>query len=123
MGDTSLFDVSVIDDKLGTVGMVATLAAGATAKLTSQITLGSSPITNVATATGEDRLGMSVADTDAASVTVVAGAGGEGGGGGTGGGSPFTGSDTDALGAWVVILAAAGSLLLLISRRQSQARA
>ena len=119
MGDTPLFDVSVIDDTLGNVGVIATLGAGATAELTAETTLGSSPATNVATATGEDRLGMSIEDTDAASVTVVAGAGGEG----AGGGSPFTGSDTDALAAWIVILAAVGSSLLLISRRRSQARA
>ena len=126
MGDTPLFDVSVIDDKLGNVGVIATLGAGATAELTAETTLGSSPTTNVATATGEDRLGMSIEDTDAASVTVVAGVGGEGGeggeGGGTGGGSPFTGSDTDGLAAWIAILAAVGSALLLASRRRSTAR-
>ncbi len=123
-GDTPLFDISVSDDKLGDVGVIATLAVGATAELTSQITLGSSPITNVATATGEDRLGRAVDDTDSASVTVVAGTGGGAGGDGTGsGGSPFTGSDTDGLAAWIVILAAVGSVLLLTSRRRSQARA
>ncbi|HUF58036.1 MAG TPA: hypothetical protein VMR89_00880 [Actinomycetota bacterium] len=123
-GDTPLSDVSVIDDKLGDVGMVATLAAGATAELTSQITLGSSPITNVATATGEDRLGRSVDDTDSASVTVVAATGGSDGdgSGGVSGGSPFTGSDTDGLAAWIVILSAVGSAILLVSRRRSQAR-
>ena len=57
----------------GTRGRIATLGAGATAELTAETTLGSSPTTNVATATGEDRLGMSIEDTDAASVTVVAG--------------------------------------------------
>ena len=126
MGDTPLYDVSVIDDKLGNVGVIATLGAGATAELTAETTLGSSPTTNVATATGEDRLGMSIGDTDAASVTVVAGTGGGTGGDGTGGGSggsPFTGSDTDGLAAWIAILAAVGSALLLASRRRSQARA
>ncbi|MBA3736950.1 MAG: DUF11 domain-containing protein [Actinobacteria bacterium] len=122
-GDTPLSDVSVTDDKLGNVGVIATLAAGATHELTSQITLGSSPITNVATATGEDRLGRSVDDTDSASVTVVAGTGGGTGGDGSGGGSPFTGSDTDALAAWMVILTAVGSVLLVTSRKRSRPHA
>jgi uncharacterized repeat protein (TIGR01451 family) len=120
-GDTPLFDVSVSDDKVGPVGAIATLAAGATAQLTSEITLGSSPITNVGTAEGADRLGESVSDSDSATVTVVSG-GGSGDGDGTGGGSAFTGSDTGTLAGWVVVLAALGSVLLVSSRRRPQAR-
>jgi uncharacterized repeat protein (TIGR01451 family) len=121
-GDTPLFDVSVDDDKLGHIGVIATLGVGGTAELTAQITLGSSPITNVATATGADRLGRSVEDVATATVTVVAGEGGNDGDGTGGSGSPFTGSAADTLAAWVVVLTALGSALLLSSRRRSQAR-
>ncbi len=121
-GDTPLFDVSVADDKLGGIGVIAKLGVGATAELTAEITLGSSPITNVATATGADRIRKSVDDEDSATVTVVAGATGGTGGDGSGGGSPFTGSEADALAAWVVVLTALGSTLLLSSRRRSEAR-
>jgi hypothetical protein len=116
-GDTPLFGVSVDDDKVGHVGTIATLAVGATAQLTSEITLGSSPITNLATAGGSDALGGFVSDDASATVTVVAGAGG-----GTGGGSPFTGSDTGVLGAWIVVLTALGLALLGPSRRRSDTR-
>ncbi len=53
-GDTPLFDISVDDDMVGHVGDIATLPVGGTAELTSEITLGSSPITNIATAGGAD---------------------------------------------------------------------
>ena len=116
-GDTPLFGISVDDDMVGHVGTIATLAVGATAQLTSQITLGPSPVTNIATAGGSDALGGFVSDEASATVTVVAGEGG-----GTGGGSPFTGSDTGALAAWIVVLAALGSALLTASRRRPHTR-
>ena len=119
IGDTPLFDVSVNDDKVGPVGVIATLAAGASAELRFEITLGSSPITNVATATGEDRLGGSVSDEASATVTAVAGGGD---GDGSGGGSPFTGSDAGLLAGWIVTLMALGSAVLVTTRRRPQAR-
>jgi uncharacterized repeat protein (TIGR01451 family) len=118
-GDTPLFHVSVDDDKLGHVRDIATLAAGATAVLSAEVALGSSPITNIATAEGEDRLGRSVDDEDTATVTVVAGEGGSDDDHGTGG-SAFTGSDAGILAGWMVALAALGSALLVTSRRRSQ---
>jgi uncharacterized repeat protein (TIGR01451 family) len=118
-GDTPLFDVSVDDDKVGHVGTIATLAVDGTVQLGSEITLGSSPITNNATAGGSDALGAFVSDEDSAKVTVVSG--GEGGNG-TGSGSPFTGSDPGALAAWIVVFAALGSSLLATSRRPSDSR-
>ncbi|HEX9694839.1 MAG TPA: hypothetical protein VGB64_00830 [Actinomycetota bacterium] len=72
-GDTTLFDVLVTDDKLGTIGTVASLAAGAKATLTRSAVLGTTAITNIGTASGEDVLGLRVSDTDPATVTVVAG--------------------------------------------------
>jgi uncharacterized repeat protein (TIGR01451 family) len=118
-GDTPLFDVSVDDDMIGHVGDITTLAVGGTVQLTSEITLGSSPITNTAMAGGSDALGGFVHDEASATVTVVAG---EGGGNGTGGGSPFTGSDEGVLGAWILVLMALGSALLTTSRRRSDVR-
>ena len=118
-GDTPLFGVSVDDDKVGHVGDIATFAVGGSAELSSEITLGSSPITNIATAGGSDALGGFVSDDDFATITVVAG---EGGGSGAGGGSPFTGSEAWVLAGWMVVLAALGSTLLMTSRRRSDAR-
>ena len=80
-GDTTLFDISIDDDTLGHIGDIPSLAAGQTAERTFEITLGSSPITNVATASGADVLGGSVSDVDDATVTVVAGGGDEDGDG------------------------------------------
>jgi hypothetical protein len=114
-GDTTLFTVSVNDD-VGHVGEIATLRVGQTVELTRRITLGPSPITNVTSAEGSDVLGASVSDVDDATVTVVAG----GGGSGTAGGSPFTGSDADALAGWIVVLAGLGSALLLMSRGRAE---
>ncbi len=120
-GDTPLFDVSVDDDKLNHIGDIATLAVGATVELTAEITLGSSPITNEGTASGEDRLGGSVEALDSATVTVVSGGGGSDGSGGAGGGSAFTGSATASLGAWILALVTLGAVLLVTSRKRSRA--
>ena len=87
-------------------------------QLSSEITLGSSPITNIATAGGADALGGFVSDDASVTVTVVAGAGG---GNGTGGGSPFTGSAAGVLAGWMVVLAALGATLLMTSRRRPDA--
>jgi uncharacterized repeat protein (TIGR01451 family) len=118
-GDTTLFDISVDDDTVGHVGDVASLGAGQTAELAHQITLGSSPITNVGVAEGADVLGGSVSDADAATVSAVAGSGE---GDGTGGGSAFTGSAAGLLAGWIGLLAGLGSALLVASRRRSAAR-
>ena len=117
-GDTDLFAISV-DDAVGHVGEISSLAAGQTVELTRRMRLGSSPMTNVATAAASDALGASVSDIDDATVTAVAGV--DGGGGDTGG-SPFTGSDADTLAGWVVVLSAVGSAMLLLSRGRSESR-
>jgi uncharacterized repeat protein (TIGR01451 family) len=105
VGDTTLFDISVDDDLLGHVGDVASLTAGASTSLTLDFTLGSAPVTNIATVSGADLLGRVVTADDTASVTVVAAGGGDDDGGT--GGTPFTGVDP---GSW--ILAAATALAL-----------
>jgi uncharacterized repeat protein (TIGR01451 family) len=117
-GDTTLFDISVDDDIVGHVGAIASLAAGQSSELTFEVTLGSSPITNVATATGSDVLGASVSDVDEVTVSAVAGGVGGDGADGTAGGSPFTGSATGTLSGWAAALAAVGSLLLLAASRK-----
>lgn len=71
-GDTTLFNVTVTDDKLGAVGTIASLAAGAKATLTKSAILGTT-VTNIGTATGTDVLGKRVTDTDPATVSVVLG--------------------------------------------------
>lgn len=118
-GDTTLFDISIDDDTLGHIGDIPSLAAGQTAERTFEITLGSSPITNVATARGADVLGASVSDVDDATVTVVAGGGD---GDGKGGGSPFTGSEAGRLAGWIGLLVALGSVLIVASRKRPEAR-
>jgi uncharacterized repeat protein (TIGR01451 family) len=113
-GDTTLFDISVDDDILGHIGDIASLGVNRTAEVTAEITLGSSPITNIATAAGSDVLGLSVSDVDEATVTVVAG----GGGGDGGGGSPFTGSGAGLLAARAAALLVLGSLFIAASRKR-----
>jgi uncharacterized repeat protein (TIGR01451 family) len=119
IGDTHLLDVSVDDDKVGHIGTIATLPVDGRVELSSEITLGSSPITNNATAGGSDVLGAFISDEDSATVTVVSG--GEGGNG-NGSGSPFTGSDPGGLAGWIVVFVALGSALLTTSRRPSGSR-
>ena len=120
-GDTTLFNVSVDDDVLGHIGIIPSLAAGASATLTATFEVGTSPVTNVGTASGTDVLGETVTDDDDALVTPIAGSGGEGPGcciAGGGGGTPFTGST---LGLWSLLAAALtliGGLALWATRRR-----
>jgi len=73
-GDTTLFDVEVVDDQLGVIGTIAALEAGASATLTkTMLVAANSPTRNVAVATGEDVLGKSVTDDDDATITIVLG--------------------------------------------------
>jgi hypothetical protein len=113
-GDTTLFEISVDDDILGHIGIIAMLEPGDHETLTATFTVGASPVLNVGTAIGEDVLGETVTDTDDALVTPVAGTGGGGPNPGEGpragsgaGGTAFTGSDV-----WTwALLAAALSLI------------
>lgn len=114
-GDTTLYDIHVTDDVLGPIGVIPSLGAGAAASVTFEITLGSAPVTNVGTASGEDVLGEVVSAEDAATVTVVAG--GEGGDS-AGAGSPFTGADARGpLGLTALLLLTGTALVLAVGRR------
>lgn len=70
-GDTTLFNVSIDDDKLGHIGDIAELDPGESVTLTKTTTLGNAAVTNVATAVGSDVLGKAVQADDSASVTAV----------------------------------------------------
>jgi uncharacterized repeat protein (TIGR01451 family)/LPXTG-motif cell wall-anchored protein len=106
-GDTTLFDVEVVDDQLGPVGTIAQLEPGESSTLTlTMVVAADSPTVNVATATGEDILGLEVSDEDDAVISIVLGnvitppkvAPRQ---------LPRTGADSD------LLLVVAGSLLLL----------
>ena len=71
--DTTLYNVLVTDDKLGTIGTIAVLAPGQSVTLHKSTTLPSTAgaLTNVGTANGADILGKHVSAHDNATVTVV----------------------------------------------------
>jgi hypothetical protein len=123
IGDTTLFGISVDDDVLGHIGDISVLEAGASETLTATFTVGSSPVTNVGTASGEDVLGETVTDTDDASVNVILGTGGESPSPGVGdtppatGGTAFTGSETWIWALMAAVLALIGAAVLLGTRR------
>lgn len=71
-GDTTLFNVVVVDDQLGPIGTIAELAPGESATLTkTMVVAADSPTRNIATATGADVLGKTVTDDDDAIITIV----------------------------------------------------
>ncbi|MGH2829265.1 MAG: DUF7507 domain-containing protein, partial [Actinomycetota bacterium] len=107
-GDTTLFAIAVVDDKLGAVGTIAQLEPGQRATLTRGSVLGAAGVTNVGTAAGEDVLGKRVEDDDETTVTVVAGVRLPS----TGAGAPWR------LG---LLFLAAGAALVVIARRRKEA--
>ena len=120
-GDTTLFDVRVTDDKLGHICTIPQLDVGEshTCTATLQVPQQAGPIDNIATAEGEDVLGMSVRDRNPAHVTVVLA--------GTitpptttpPGGLPFTGAaGVIPLAGLALLLFLAGSGLLFVTRRR-----
>jgi uncharacterized repeat protein (TIGR01451 family) len=75
-GDTTLFNVTVVDDKLGDITNgtpIASLAPGqsVTLKKTTKLPNAAGALTNVGTAAGTDVLGKNVSARDSATVTVV----------------------------------------------------
>jgi uncharacterized repeat protein (TIGR01451 family) len=113
-GDTTLYDVSVDDDILGHIGDIPILEPGAenAVTMTKDFVVGVDPVTNVATATGEDILGRSVSATDDAVVTPIAGENPPPPP------TPFTGSDAGRLGLIAMALLGIGVMLVAVTRRR-----
>ena len=111
-GDTTLYDVSVDDDIMGHIGDIPVLEPGQTVELTKDFVVGEDPVTNVATATGEDILGRSVSATDDAVVTPILGENPPPPP------TPFTGSDAGRLGLIAMALLGLGATLVAVSRRR-----
>jgi uncharacterized repeat protein (TIGR01451 family) len=70
-GNVTLYNVVVTDDKLGVVGTLEMLAAGASATFTASAVL-ENTTTNVVVATGEDKNGEEVSDQDTVTVETFA---------------------------------------------------
>jgi uncharacterized repeat protein (TIGR01451 family) len=127
-GETTLYGISVRDDRVGPLGIIDafSLRPGRTDRFSANATLGSSPVTSVATATGEDVTGHKVSAQDSVTVAVVSADGDTdiGGGGDVaagGGGTPFTGPAAGAagIGAIALLLSALGGLLVALTPRRS----
>jgi hypothetical protein len=112
-GDTTLYDVSVDDDVLGHIGDIPVLEPGDenAVTLTKDFVVGVDPVTNVATASGDDVLGHTVSSTDTVVVTSIAG-------GNTPPPTPFTGSDARRLGLVAMGLFGIGATLVAVTRRR-----
>jgi hypothetical protein len=122
IGDVTLFEITVIDDKLGHICNIAELGVGDSAECTKGSTLGTIGVRNVAVARGHDLLGRFVEDDDDAVVSVVEPARFERPP--PAAILPVTGLDNGApLGASGFALIAAGLLVLAYERRRTRARA
>jgi uncharacterized repeat protein (TIGR01451 family) len=114
-GDTTLYDVSVDDDVMGHIGDIPILEPGQSVTLTADFVVGEDPVTNVATASGEDVLGHSVSATDDVVVTPIAG---ENPSPPSAPPTPFTGSDAGRLGLIAMGLLGIGATLVAVTRRR-----
>lgn len=73
-GDTTLTEVAVTDDILGSIGVIGTLAPGVSATLTkTQTVQASTPSRNIGTVTGTDVLGRKVTASATAEIAIVLG--------------------------------------------------
>ncbi len=71
-GDTTLFDVVVVDDQLGEIGTIDVLEPGESVTLTKDdLVQADQDLVNVATATGSDVLGKQVTDDDSVTISIV----------------------------------------------------
>jgi uncharacterized repeat protein (TIGR01451 family) len=116
-GDTTLYDVSVDDDILGHIGDIDVLEPGQSVSLTKDFVVGDAPVTNVATAEGEDILGRSVSADDDATVTPIAGENPP-----EPPPTPFTGSDAGRLGLISMVLFGIGVTVVATTRRRRPER-
>jgi uncharacterized repeat protein (TIGR01451 family) len=117
-GDTTLYDISVDDDILGHIGDIDVLEPGQSVTLTRDFVVGDEPVTNVATATGEDILGRSVSADDDATVSPIAGENPPE----TPPDTPFTGSDAGRLGLIAMVLFGIGVTVVATTRRRRPER-
>jgi len=118
-GDTTLYHVVVNDDVLGHIGTIKELAPGDSVVLMKKYTLPSGVVSvkNVATASGSDTLGLTVASDANAVVTIVSAASASAS---TSPGTAFTGSDAAPIGALAGGLGLLGLLGLVVGRRRSR---
>jgi uncharacterized repeat protein (TIGR01451 family) len=71
-GDTMLSDVWILDDLLGPISHLGSLAPGESVTFRKLVTVtGSTPITNMGTASGTDALGQTVSASATATITIV----------------------------------------------------
>jgi uncharacterized repeat protein (TIGR01451 family)/fimbrial isopeptide formation D2 family protein len=120
IGDVTLYNVSVDDDKLGHICDIPQLGVGETQNCTKDFTAGTSnlgPLKNVAVVQGEDETGFPVRDQDTASIDVVLGT--------TvtptttpPGGTAFTGSSLLPMSAAALVLLLIGTGLIYLGRRR-----
>jgi len=120
VGDATLTDVTVTDDRLGEIGTIAQLAPGhaATLRATRILSAADVWVTNVAAVRASDPTGASVEASGRASISIVAASGGTTGVG-TGDGTAFTGADVTEPVAALIALGLVGLLLVRLTRRSA----
>ena len=115
-GDTTLYNITVVDDILGLIGTIDVLEAGAPpVTLTKDFVVGDEIVTNVGTVVGEDILGRSVSANDTATVSPIAG---ENPPPPNNPPTPFTGSDAGRLGLITMVLFGIGVTVVASTRRR-----
>jgi hypothetical protein len=125
VGDVSLRDITVSDDRLGVIGTVAALQPGHAVTLHATRVLSASGVwvTNTATAVADDPSGAAVRATDAASISIVAASanatGPGGANSGTSDGTAFTGTDLRSATIGLIALAVLGVCMLALARREA----
>jgi hypothetical protein len=117
-GDVALTDLTVTDDRLGTIGVIAQLSPGhsATLRATRELAATDVWVVNTATVVGAEPSGRSVSASANAAISLVAATGGTTDKGS--GGTAFTGSPTTTPAILGVFLGLLGIALVVGSRRR-----